>query len=147
MTHTHGDRITPLENEHKEIMRQLDLVRNEMMASPRQSRGKPGESIGLLKSMLEKHLMNEESTLYEPLRLRLGRNGPVDAMTREHRSIGRALGRLLSASDEYSAGRIRIGDLKLHFNSCRKEIGEHIEKEEKVLLAGRLEVVKSAFAQ
>jgi len=114
-------------------MRQLERVRNEMLVSPRRSRGKPGESIGLLKSIVETHLLNEESTLYEPLRLRLGRNGPIDAMTREHRSIRQALGRLLSASDEYGAGRTRIGDLQFCFNSFRKEIGEHIEKEEKVL--------------
>ena len=130
---TQGDRITPLVNEHKNIMNQLDRVRNAMMVSPRQSRGKPGESIDVLRSMVEAHLLNEEAAIYEPLRLRLGRNGPIDTMTREHRSIRQGLGRLLSASDEYGTGRTRIGDLQSCFDSLQKEIGQHMEKEERIL--------------
>ena len=114
-------------------MRQLDRVRNAMAVSQRQSRGKPGESIRVLKGMVEAHLMNEEATLYDPLRLRLGRDGPIETMTREHRTIRQALARLLSVLGEYSAGRTRIGVLQSCFNSFQEEIGEHIEKEEKVL--------------
>ena len=114
-------------------MRQLDRVRDAMIVSRRKSRGKPAESIDRLKSMVERHILNEEATLYEPLRLKFGRGGPIDTMTREHRSIRQSLGRLLSALDAYSAGRTRIADLQSSLNSLQKEIGEHIEKEEKVL--------------
>ena len=133
MVYSQNDRITPLKNAHGGIRRQLDSVRNAMTETPRPSPGTLRRSIDRLTSLVEAHFVDEESTLYEPLKLRLGRDNPVDAMAREHRRMRQSLGRLLSASIEYKADSSRIGDVRSRFDSLEKEMGEHMDKEETVL--------------
>lgn len=133
MARAQEDRITPLMNEHKGIARQLDLLRKAIGESERPSPRGLCESIDHLASLVETHFDREESSLYKPLKLRLGRDNPVDSMAREHRSIRRTLGGLVSASAEYKADRSGLPGVQSRFDSLQREMGEHMEKEEQVL--------------
>ncbi|MGH9919875.1 MAG: hemerythrin domain-containing protein [Nitrososphaerales archaeon] len=133
MVYSQSDRITPLKNEHSGLRRQLDLVRKAITESPRPSPGELRESIGRLESLVERHFAYEENSLYKPLKRRLGKDNPIDQMDREHRLLRQTLGRLLSASVEYSVNPSLIGDLQSCFKSFQNETGEHSEKEEAVL--------------
>ena len=133
MAYSQYDRITPLKNAHSGIRHQLDLVRNAMTESPLPSPRDLQKSIERLRSLVERHFVDEEGSLYTPLKRRLGRANPVDAMTREHRLMHQTLGRLVSASIEYTVDSGRIGDVRSCFDSFQREMGEHLEKEETVL--------------
>jgi len=131
MVYAEQDRITPLKNEHRSISRQLDVVRGEMTASPPSDQLQ--RSIDRLGSLVETHFTGEEESLYKPLKLRLGRDNPVDAMTQEHRTIRRAIRELHSSFTRCKADSSRAGELRSCFDSVQRELGEHIEREESVL--------------
>jgi len=133
MAHARVDRMTPLMNGHKSIRRQIDLMRNATVALSAASSGELRESIDRLASLVEKHFDDEESSLYEPLKLKLGRDNPVDAMVEEHKSIRQTLRRLRSVSTEFVANPNSTGDLRTCFDSLQRQVGEHLAKEETVL--------------
>ncbi len=125
------DRITPLKNEHKDISRQLSLVRGELAASLPSDELQ--RSIDRLESLVERHFAGEEESLYKPLKLRLGRRDSVDAMTKEHRTIRKTLRKLHSSLARCEANPGRIGELRSCFDSLQRELGEHVEREETVI--------------
>lgn len=126
------DIVSRLKREHRVIKRQLGLVRRSI-ESPGRSSAELRESVALLRSLVDSHFVAEEKTVYAPLKLKLGRDNPVDAMALEHRAIRRNLGLLLSASTENGAGRSRFGKLQSCFDSLQKEMEDHLGKEEAVL--------------
>ncbi len=132
MAYAEQDRITPLKNEHRVISRQLAIVLGELTASP----PPPEElqrSIERLGSLVEMHFTGEEESLYKPLRLRLRRSNPVEAMTREHRTILKTLGELHSCLARCRADSSRSGELRSCFYAFQRELGKHIEREETVV--------------
>ncbi len=133
MSGTKRDRFTPLREEHKGIVRQLGLVRASIKDSSPSSTERLRGLIDGLGSRLETHFIDEERILYKPLKQRLGKDSPTDEMMHDHKSIHRTFERLRSGSTEYDADSSRIGDLQLCFDSLQKELGGHLEKEEKVL--------------
>lgn len=133
MAYARQDRITPLMNGHKGIRRQIDMVRNAARAQSAASTGQLQESIDRLASLVEKHFDDEESSLYRPLKLRLGKNNPVDDMAGEHKAIRQTLRRLRSVSTALGTDPIRMEDVKTCIDSLRMQVGEHMAKEETVL--------------
>jgi hemerythrin-like domain-containing protein len=131
MAFAEQDRIATLKNEHKGISRQLSVVRGELTASPPSDRLQ--RSIGRLESLVERHFTGEEESLYKPLKLRLGRRDPVDAMTQEHRTIRRTLRELRSSLTRCEADSSRVGELRSCFDSLQRDLGEHVEREETVI--------------
>lgn len=120
-------------NRHKSIRRQIDLMRNATVVPSPSSSGALQESIDRLASLVEKHFDEEESSLFEPLKLRLGRDNPVDAMVDEHKSIRQTLRRLRSVSTQSVVDPKLTGDLRTCFDSLQRQLGEHLAKEETVL--------------
>ncbi len=133
MTVARDDRITPLKNDHKEIARQLDILRKAMAQSPRPSSRELGRAARRLASLIQRHLENEESTVYKPLSLTMGRHSPTDMMAREHRSIRQGLARLASALGEQEVNDARIEESRSRLASLQEQISAHMETEEKVL--------------
>ena len=128
------DRITPLKNAHKGILRQLDLLRVGIVESPPppEPRGLE-ESIDRLESLVGTHFRDEEKNLYKPLKAKLGRDGPIDAMAHEHWLIRQTLRRLRSASVEYETDLDRIVGVRSCFDLLQSRVREHLEREETVL--------------
>jgi hemerythrin-like domain-containing protein len=133
MCGTKLDRLKPLREEHKVIVRQLGLVRASIKDSSPSSTKRLRGLIDDLGSRLEIHFIDEEKLLYKPLKQRLRKDSPTDEMLEEHKSIHRTFERLRSGSTQYEADRSRIGDLQLCLDSLQKELRGHLEKEEKVL--------------
>lgn len=128
-----SDRLAPLREEHEGIVRQLGLVRAGVKDSSPSSKRRLRGLIDVLGSRLEAHFIDEERILYKPLKQRLGKDSPTSEMMREHRSIHRTFEEVRSGSTEYEGDGSRIGDLQLSLESLQREIGGHLEKEEKVL--------------
>jgi hemerythrin-like domain-containing protein len=127
------DRVTHLKNQHDAVRHRLELMRNSIERTPRPPPRALARSVERLESLVEAHMVDEESSLYEPMKRRLGRDNPIDEMAREHRSIRQGLSQLHSVSVEYSDDPSRIGDVKSHLKSLEEKIGEHMNREEGVL--------------
>lgn len=127
------DRITPLKDAHKGMLRQLDMLRGALGGSTPPEPGELEESIDRLESLVRTHFYDEEKNLYRPLKTKLGRDGPIDAMAHEHGLIRQTLRRLRSVSVEYERDLDGIAGVRSCFDSLQSQVSEHLQREETVL--------------
>ena len=127
------DQLATLREQHRGIIHRLDLAKKTINEGRSPAPGKLRKLVYGLGSKLQTHFSEEEKHLYTPLKLRLGKDSPMDSMLREHQSIRQAFKRLRLASAEYEPGRSSNRELQLSFDSLQEGMISHLKKEEKVL--------------
>jgi hemerythrin-like domain-containing protein len=131
-----GNRLTPLKDEHKAIMRQLEVVRGNIEeASPSSVRALRA-SLHELGARLETHFDRERETLYEPLRSALGKDSPIGSMLEGHKAMKRTYRELLSDLGNFEthpfSPQIRV-DLRARVESFQRMFRDYVRKEEKIV--------------
>jgi hemerythrin-like domain-containing protein len=129
------NRLAQLREEHRAIIRQLNLVRSSIKQGSRFSTEGLRELVDGLGKQMETHFKHEQETLYDPLRSALGKDNPAGSMLEGHKAMKRAYNHLLSLLDDYVVrGSSHAKDSLLSgIDSLLETILEYVRKEEKVI--------------